>query len=1053
MAVTMVVIVATDLDNAVLPGAKLYAYAAGTTTPQAMYTDSGLGTATANPFVCDASGRGVVWLDSSLGDYKLVLKDSGDANTYYSQDNTTVGDNPQIIVYPAGVGDQSLNTGDAPTFSGLTLTGNLDLDGNDLIIDGDADTYLHANADDDVRLVVAGVDELTFNTTGLQPTADDGYQLGGASNRFSNVYASAANVDGDLTITGTVDGRDVSSDGASLDALVSVVGIGDLTSAEVDQLENIDSVTISNAQWGYLGDASAFGGSLMAAADDTAAQALLNVATSATFASQAEAEAGTDTTKSMNALRTAQAIAALESVSSVAAKTGAVTLVKGDVGLGNVDNTADADKPVSTATQTALDLKAPLASPALTGTPTAPTASGGTNTTQIATTAFLQSELDFILDPAASAPTTRRDGGALSGGELWFNTTAANQALQAYIADWGRIAAGITPKSLGAAGDADGAGAGTDDAAALQAAIDLAYNLGWGVVDGEGLWYNFGTKLQLKDGVELRNGKSYWTGGLVANQRLINNGGNAGTYRLKNWTVHRGASKDDNVPDNLTTTAPDTTSHSGIDIRLTSGSTLRVFIEGCEVEGHGVGSGIIVGGATGGYVRNCYVHDMEWNAEAATTPSDVGFSNVQGNDGINGIYFFDCSGLEVNGNVVEDLKVEYDDGTGAASFCLGTRGIAGGVGGGVGNFDCAVFNNTVKRVSQGIDFTGGSATGTNRRNKIYSNTIEDVYTYGIKGANTFQDGMVFGNVIRRPGLGGIVYNSSASNDVPATGQTQNIYTANNAIISAGTMSIDIPADHNSGSGYVKGTHTIFAFGLLELGGTNAGSHPWGCVFANNKVDDRNNKLSYVYHSTVTFNNTIQLAPNQHFGTTYINNTTTPATQDSWVNGPWNPRCIAFLTSNESVTQDADTPLPWDASIYDEYGMLASASDTFVSVPFSGNYKVRAFVRSAAATTDLSALYASIMLDETGGGSYVGAIGGAGTSVARTSASGSAANGMVSVEAVCRLSKNGRIRTSVFHHDTAALSMRGNATLDGTATHMTVEWIPDYVQGVDLVDRP
>lgn len=38
----------------------------------------------------------------------------------------------------------------------------------------------------------------------------------------------------------------------------------------------------------------------------------------------------------------------------------------------------------------ALALKAPLASPALTGTPTAPTATAGTNTTQIATTAFVQ---------------------------------------------------------------------------------------------------------------------------------------------------------------------------------------------------------------------------------------------------------------------------------------------------------------------------------------------------------------------------------------------------------------------------------------------------------------------------------------------------------------------------------------------------------------------------------------------------------------------------------------------------------------------------------------
>jgi hypothetical protein len=45
-------------------------------------------------------------------------------------------------------------------------------------------------------------------------------------------------------------------------------------------------------------------------------------------------------------------------VTSVAGKTGVVSLVKADVGLGNVDNTADTAKPVSTATQTALNGKA-----------------------------------------------------------------------------------------------------------------------------------------------------------------------------------------------------------------------------------------------------------------------------------------------------------------------------------------------------------------------------------------------------------------------------------------------------------------------------------------------------------------------------------------------------------------------------------------------------------------------------------------------------------------------------------------------------------------------
>lgn len=45
-------------------------------------------------------------------------------------------------------------------------------------------------------------------------------------------------------------------------------------------------------------------------------------------------------------------------VNSVNGKTGDVVLTKADLGLGNVDNTSDLDKPISTATQEALDLKA-----------------------------------------------------------------------------------------------------------------------------------------------------------------------------------------------------------------------------------------------------------------------------------------------------------------------------------------------------------------------------------------------------------------------------------------------------------------------------------------------------------------------------------------------------------------------------------------------------------------------------------------------------------------------------------------------------------------------
>jgi hypothetical protein len=75
------------------------------------------------------------------------------------------------------------------------------------------------------------------------------------------------------------------------------------------------------------------------------------------------------------------------------------TLNKSAVGLGAVDNTSDANKPVSAATQTALNLKANLASPAFSGNPTAPTPAFPDNDTSIATTAFVSANFAPIMDP------------------------------------------------------------------------------------------------------------------------------------------------------------------------------------------------------------------------------------------------------------------------------------------------------------------------------------------------------------------------------------------------------------------------------------------------------------------------------------------------------------------------------------------------------------------------------------------------------------------------------------------------------------------------------
>ena len=79
-----------------------------------------------------------------------------------------------------------------------------------------------------------------------------------------------------------------------------------------------------------------------------------------------------------------------------------------------------------TGLQTALDAKAALASPALTGTPTAPTAAGGTNTTQLATTAFVAAAIGALIDAAPGAMDTLNELAAALGDDPSFATTVTN---------------------------------------------------------------------------------------------------------------------------------------------------------------------------------------------------------------------------------------------------------------------------------------------------------------------------------------------------------------------------------------------------------------------------------------------------------------------------------------------------------------------------------------------------------------------------------------------------------------------------------------------------
>ena len=187
-------------------------------------------------------------------------------------------------------------------------------------------------------------------------------------------------------------------------------------------------------------------------------------------------------------------------VSSVNGRIGIVTLSKADVGLTNADNTSDANKPVSTATQTALNLKANSASPALTGTPTVPTAAPGTNTTQAASTAFVtaavaeveggggsvsewgdltgtlsdQTDLQAALDAKAASSHTHAATG------ISDSTSVGRSVMTAADAAAARSAIGATSLAIGTTGSTAMAGnttladlGGTPTVVLTQAAYDL----------------------------------------------------------------------------------------------------------------------------------------------------------------------------------------------------------------------------------------------------------------------------------------------------------------------------------------------------------------------------------------------------------------------------------------------------------------------------------------------------------------------------------------------------------------------------------------------------
>ena len=117
-------------------------------------------------------------------------------------------------------------------------------------------------------------------------------------------------------------------------------------------------------------------------------------------------------------------------------------------GLGHITQltTANLDSRYYTETETNqfLALKAPLSGPTFTGVPSAPTAGSTTNTTQIATTAFVQTRVGEIIDSAPAALDTLNELAAALGDDANFSTTVTNSIATKLPLAGGQMTGNIT---------------------------------------------------------------------------------------------------------------------------------------------------------------------------------------------------------------------------------------------------------------------------------------------------------------------------------------------------------------------------------------------------------------------------------------------------------------------------------------------------------------------------------------------------------------------------------------------------------------------------------
>ncbi len=271
-------------------------------------------TDTAGPSDPDAFGKGDAFFikegDTNAG-HLDVLTTTG--TIVFGTTNIVFSEVAETSIYSAGTGltltgttfstNQDISTSASPTFAGGTFTGNVDLGDDDYIRLGDSqDLQIYHNASHSV-IKDAGTGNLNLLADNFR-IANAGWSKwyfiannGGAATVFWNGQARLAtssggiDVTGNITVSGSVDGRDVATDGTKLDG-IETGATGDQTASEILTAiktvdgagSNLDADLLDGQQGSYyLNTSTTFSGDVsgtygaMVVADDSHNHVISNV--------------------------------------------------------------------------------------------------------------------------------------------------------------------------------------------------------------------------------------------------------------------------------------------------------------------------------------------------------------------------------------------------------------------------------------------------------------------------------------------------------------------------------------------------------------------------------------------------------------------------------------------------------------------------------------------------------------------------------------------------------------------------------------------------------